>query len=302
MPIRTKAKVRCLDGEAGEVSRLIVSQTAREITHFVVQTAEGEVVVPLDERVSVRPTDVVNLDVYADHLKKLPAFHREDYKEVELAELVPHVDAFPGEALTTVPPAERDISRRRFFGRLGALLGTIPALALVYPIYKYIRYPMYQGLDNRWIPIGTMDRLAQVDVPRLIRFPKVTQEAYMTNRVEKAHWGIRASASLLSRVFQEEGNRVFKDEAGQTIWENKDVDVIVYSGKCPHLGCAYRWEPPRNRFVCPCHISVFLLDGVVVSGPAPRRLDTLPVKVEGKTIKIIDAEYKAAVHEKVRIA
>jgi len=289
MPIHTKAKVRCRSKEVGEVSRLIVSQTARRITHFVVQTAEGEVVVPLDHGVTVDPDQGVHLDMDPEHLKTLPRFRREEYKEVEASELIPFAEPFPGETVTAVPPAERDITRRRFFGQLGALLGAIPALALVYPIFKYIKYPMYQGFNNQWIPIGKVDQLTQVDVPQLIKFTKVTQEAYMTNRVEKSHWVVKASPGLLSEVYQVEENRVFRSNEGKVIWENRDVDVIVYSGKCPHLGCAYRWESGQKQFLCPCHLSAFRLDGVVTGGPAPRRLDTLPVKVEQGEIKIIVA-------------
>jgi nitrite reductase/ring-hydroxylating ferredoxin subunit len=32
---------------------------------------------------------------------------------------------------------------------------------------------------------------------------------------------------------------------------------------------------------CPCHGSVYAADGRVLSGPAPRSLDTLPMQVQG---------------------
>ncbi len=38
---------------------------------------------------------------------------------------------------------------------------------------------------------------------------------------------------------------------------------------CTHLGCTPIWHPADHRFKCPCHGSVFLLNGDVVAGPAP---------------------------------
>lgn len=38
---------------------------------------------------------------------------------------------------------------------------------------------------------------------------------------------------------------------------------------CTHLGCTPNWFGDEGRFKCPCHGSVFLLDGTNVAGPAP---------------------------------
>ncbi len=50
---------------------------------------------------------------------------------------------------------------------------------------------------------------------------------------------------------------------------------------CPHLGCVALWNGERQRFVCPCHQGNFAADGSRISGPPPRGLDPLPVKVAG---------------------
>jgi menaquinol-cytochrome c reductase iron-sulfur subunit len=65
------------------------------------------------------------------------------------------------------------------------------------------------------------------------------------------------------------------------IWVVKDAagGVTVFSPVCTHLGCQVFWDGGTQHFVCPCHNSIFASNGTVVSGPAPRPLDTLPSKV-----------------------
>lgn len=42
---------------------------------------------------------------------------------------------------------------------------------------------------------------------------------------------------------------------------------------CTHLGCLPKWSSVNVRFECPCHGSMFELDGTYIQGPAPRGLD-----------------------------
>ena len=46
--------------------------------------------------------------------------------------------------------------------------------------------------------------------------------------------------------------------------------VLAFDARCPHLGCAVRGA--QKYFICPCHGSVFGLDGSVKLGPATRAL------------------------------
>jgi menaquinol-cytochrome c reductase iron-sulfur subunit len=62
--------------------------------------------------------------------------------------------------------------------------------------------------------------------------------------------------------------------------------VIAFNPACTHLGCAYHWDGPANRFICPCHASAFSIDGKVLAGPAPRPLDRYVAKVEDGKILI----------------
>ena len=58
--------------------------------------------------------------------------------------------------------------------------------------------------------------------------------------------------------------------------------VVAYSAVCTHTGCdGLSWTAEKLWFKCPCHETEFdAADGArVVSGPAPRRLPALPLKI-----------------------
>jgi rieske iron-sulfur protein len=64
--------------------------------------------------------------------------------------------------------------------------------------------------------------------------------------------------------------------------------VVAYSAVCVHTGCdVTEWHPDQQLLVCPCHYSTFdpREAAKVVSGPAPRRLPALPLKiVDGRLV------------------
>ena len=57
-------------------------------------------------------------------------------------------------------------------------------------------------------------------------------------------------------------------------------DPVVLLSKCSHLGCTVKWDVPGKKFRCPCHGGVYDEHGNVVSGPPPRPLTQLEVKIE----------------------
>ncbi len=292
--------------EVGIVADVIISQSSKEITDIVIEETEKQwtKVVPVS-CITSSDTDnkIVQLNIHKDAILFYPSFVREDYHQIDIEEINPKIHPYKGYTLTHKPEGEKKINRRKFlaYANLAVLLAI--AGSLFYPFIKYIIYPMYTGFNNSWYRIGaTADIPTAKDTPKLIKFTKVSKQAYMTNAEEKSHWVINASDELLSKVYGSEGNRVFNDHTKAVLWENKGNSLIVYSGKCTHLGCPYRWDEAKKAFVCPCHISIFNIQGEVLSGPAPRRLDTLPVKIDDGQVYIIDAEYKAAISKKDRIA
>jgi menaquinol-cytochrome c reductase iron-sulfur subunit len=83
-----------------------------------------------------------------------------------------------------------------------------------------------------------------------------------------------------------DGWRILSEKS--TAWAVKldNGEVIALAPQCTHLGCAYHWDDPKKQFLCPCHNSVFSIDGKVVSGPAPRPLDRFEAKVQNNKLML----------------
>jgi len=65
-----------------------------------------------------------------------------------------------------------------------------------------------------------------------------------------------------------------------------DGGFVALSLKCTHLGCSVGWNKSEDKFICPCHSSAFEINGNVVSPPAPRALDLLPIIIENGIVKV----------------
>ena len=53
----------------------------------------------------------------------------------------------------------------------------------------------------------------------------------------------------------------YKESKG--VWIVSDgTTLVVLSATCTHRGCTTRWVPDKNEFKCPCHGSIFGLDGI----------------------------------------
>jgi rieske iron-sulfur protein len=90
--------------------------------------------------------------------------------------------------------------------------------------------------------------------------------------------GSRLNQVLLVRLAQEELAEQTRSVAAE--------GIVGYSAVCTHTGCNISgWKGDTKHFVCPCHTSAFDPKdrARVISGPAPRPLASLPLRlVDGK--------------------
>jgi cytochrome b6-f complex iron-sulfur subunit len=83
-------------------------------------------------------------------------------------------------------------------------------------------------------------------------------------------------------------------DAKEILFQNTPAIIIDRPGKglialsrvCTHLGCLIEYDKREKMLICPCHAGIFNLEGRVVSGPPPKSLTVIPLKVEGEDIVI----------------
>ncbi|MDA2909739.1 ubiquinol-cytochrome c reductase iron-sulfur subunit [Nitrospiraceae bacterium AH_259_D15_M11_P09] len=306
-----KSTVKCTDREVGEITRIIVDPLSLEVSHIVVGDGTGgqERQVPMSEVQQV-VSHAVQLRIPSSEMGRFPVLNRDEYvtiHEVEIAHLEERLHVEPGEVLVPVPDLERNIKRRTFFTNLTHAIGILLGLPLIYPVMKYLMQPMYLPYDNRWIKVGNVNRIKVEDTGVQFKFRKKVKEAFMPEvEILKNVWLLKATPEVLDEVYKGEDMQ-FRDSQGSLIWTNKRAfPYVAYSGKCPHLGCGYKWRKvrklPREIFLCPCHISIYDVSGKVLDGPAPRPLDPVPIRVsDNGDVEIIDVEFKAGVRDRIRI-
>jgi Rieske Fe-S protein len=301
MQPQLKSKVRCADRDVGEVTKVIMDPLSHEVSHLVVSmNGAGERQVSMGAVQTVMD-DLVQLRSSSSEVMALPPFKREDYvtlHEIEIPGLEKHIHVTPGEVLVPLPELERNVKRRTFFTNLTYVMGLFIGLPLAYPVLKYLMKPMYAPFDNGWLKIGNVGKVKADDTGTQFKFKHKVKEAYLPEaEIEKNVWVVKATPAVLEKVYQGK-DMEFRDATGKTLWTNKkDMPYIAFSGKCPHLGCGFKWRKHKVLgpvFLCPCHVSIYDASGRVLEGPAPRPLDPLPIQVsESGEVQIIDMEFKA---------
>ncbi len=147
------------------------------------------------------------------------------------------------------------ISRRTFY--IGAIYGlwTLIGAALGIPSLVYLFLPPKVRKEGEWVEAGDISKLTP---------NSPVEMTFRRNRVD--------------------GWKVLSEKSTAWVVRQADQSIVAFGPQCTHLGCAYHWEDNKDQFLCPCHSSLFGIDGKVVSGPAPRPLDRYDVKVQGSKL------------------
>ena len=148
-------------------------------------------------------------------------------------------------------------SRRGFYSAFIYGLGTLIGAALGLPALAYLFLKPKSQKGAGWVDAADLNTL-QVGKPEEVVFRR-------------------------SRV---DGWRVLNEKATAWVVRLDPNNVVAYSPQCTHLGCPYHWDDQTRDFVCPCHNSVFSIDGKVLAGPAPRPLDRYTTRVDNGKLLI----------------
>jgi len=93
-------------------------------------------------------------------------------------------------------------------------------------------------------------------------------------------------------------NRLVNVKIG-SVWVRRDGDQLrAYSTVCPHLGCGVDFETDTSKFRCPCHQSVFAIDGKAETGPSPRGMDELELTEKDGVVAVRYQRFKVGTKEK----
>ncbi len=163
-------------------------------------------------------------------------------------------------------------TRRSFFTRVTAAISAFIGLSLTIPILGYVVAPAFQRNKKDWVPVSKVDDLP-LNEPKSLDYTVTVKDGWHEAKSTKGVWAIKHS----------------------------DDEVTVFSPICPHLGCGFRWDGGDRQFKCPCHGSIYDLQGTVQGGPAPRSLEALPVKVENGELMVIYKEFKSGLSEQVEL-
>src|SRR3989449_5467712 len=133
---KIKSKVRCVDGEVGEIVHVIADPLSLDVSHIVVRANGTERQVPVSAIGAIRG-ECVELTCNAAQFSGFPELKRQDYvssKEVEIPHLENRIHVEPGELLVPFPGLEKNCARRSFFAGFINVIGALIGLPLVWPV------------------------------------------------------------------------------------------------------------------------------------------------------------------------
>ncbi len=151
--------------------------------------------------------------------------------------------------------------RRGFLEQAAAVLfgGAALAVPAVTGLVAFLNPLRQKSQSGQWLRLASLDALPEDSTPR--RF------AVVANR--KDAWNCFPDQPI---------GAVFLRRLGD---QAKALQVI-----CPHAGCSIGVQstPHGDKFVCPCHLANFDLDGKRTDrvSPSPRDMDALEVEIRNR--------------------
>lgn len=131
---------------------------------------------------------------------------------------------------------------------------------------------------------ATQDCMTLDGIPYIGQYSATTPNLYAATGFNK--WGMTSamvSAMILTDMVRDKSNEyeeVFSPSRsilkGQLLVNGFEatVNLLNFSSKrCPHLGCALKWNNVEHTWDCPCHGSRFTEEGKLIDNPATGDMD-----------------------------
>ena len=155
----------------------------------------------------------------------------------------------------------------------------------------------WEGLENaarNWYPAARLqyrwaaqDCMTLDSIPYIGKYSRCSHELYVATGFNK--WGMTSAmlASIIladriqgkpdpyGEVFSPQRSSIHPQLAAN-ILESMINLLKPTAPRCPHLGCALKWNPQERSWDCPCHGSRFDEDGKLLENPAKGDLKKRP--------------------------
>lgn len=289
----------------GRLEKVLLTESRHLVTGLIVRALESLHILPLDRVTEVSASEI-RTSVLHEEFHKFPVFDPTQYEEVPPWFFPPghHIELG---ALVTIRPLdvreqgeEEAMTRRAFMGRSVAIVAAAIGVSLLVPIGGYIMAAATTPMKDSWQDLGVKLQDLPLDEPVGHSFRAVSVSGWMRVPEEKSVWLIRHSGP--SDPASKPEDQVLGLDSPL---EQKDSDprLTVLSPICPHLGCEPQWHKGQKLFICPCHHSIYQINGKRIGGPAPRPMDTLPARIaEDGAISVIYEQFAIGIAAKKRLA
>ncbi len=201
------------------------------------------------------------------------------------------------------PGTPEEMTRRTFMANATLVIGGVIGLGLAIPIVGSL-LPSSKTAKGNWSPL-TADELKQLQAatakPVKLTFQLKAKDSYLPEQSSEEYvWGIKVDPAK----FEAKRPNLFKKGSTAAVdgYDAVNMDFVIFSPICPHLGCRFAWNDGADKFECPCHGSQFDLDGEHLAGPAPRGLDPLPLREQSGAAEIMWIRYKSTVPDRIVIS
>ncbi|WP_294148671.1 FAD-dependent oxidoreductase [uncultured Clostridium sp.] len=144
----------------------------------------------------------------------------------------------------------------------------------------------YPGSSERY-HWATQDCMTLDNVPYIGHYSKNTPNLYAAAGFNK--WGMTSSmvsAMVLTALITEQDSpysalfspsrTILRPQLAANALEATMNLLTISSPRCPHLGCALKWNKQEHTWDCPCHGSRFDSDGHLIDNPATGDLKKNP--------------------------
>ena len=156
--------------------------------------------------------------------------------------------------------------RRRLLARLATGTGVAAAGAAVWPLAAAVVDPLGAAAEEApWVDVAGERELGGKPLKAVLRAP--VKDGFFTQLLD------------LGSVYLLPG-----------------PPLIALSSVCPHLGCGITQD--ARGFACPCHDSRFDPAGARASGPSPRSMDPLPVRVTRGRVEVQALRFATGTRER----